>query len=169
MTQSSSLQEFQQRLAQRLRNASSDGAAVQRIGVQAGEQQWLLRLEDAGEVMPVPDISSVPLTCPWFLGLTNIRGNLAGVIDFSTFLGKAPTVRAPECRLVLIAERFGAHCGLLVARVMGLRNMEQLQALGGRDERPWVGARYRDRNGSDWFELKIDTLVACDDFLRVGL
>jgi len=169
MTSRGSLQEFQQQLAQRLRGASNVSPALQRIGVQAGEHQWLIRLQDTGAVMPVSEISSVPLTRPWFLGLANIRGNLASVIDFGAFMGKGPTVRTPECRLVLIAEHFGVHCGLLVARIMGLQNLEQLHVGEGGDERAWVGTLYRDRNGSSWFELKIDALVAHDDFLRVGL
>ncbi|MBI2319184.1 MAG: hypothetical protein HYU75_19850 [Betaproteobacteria bacterium] len=94
---------------------------------------------------------------------------LAAVIDFGAFAGGEQTARTPECRLVLLAERFGAHCGLLVSRISGLRNLDQLLALEDRDERPWAGARYRDGDGCIWSELNAGALVAHDDFLRVGL
>lgn len=169
MTKSASLQEFQQRLTHRLHGAASGSPASLRIGLQAGPRRWLLRLDDAGEILPLPELSSVPLTRAWFLGLANIRGNLAAVIDFSAFMGEAPIARAPECRVVLLAERFGVHCGLLVSRISGLRALEQLVADGLGDECAWAGARYRDPEGSTWNELKIDALVAHEDFLQVGV
>lgn len=169
MSKSGSLREFQQRLTQRLSEASSVSTASARLGVKAGSRHWLLRLDDAGEVLSVPEIASVPLTCPWFLGLANIRGNLAGVVDFAAFMGESQVLRTPESRLVLIAERYGAQSGLLVSRVAGLRSLEQFQQGTGGGERPWVGANYLDRDGSIWHELNIDALVAHDDFLRVGV
>lgn len=169
MAKSGSLREFQQQLTQRLSEASKVSTASARLGVQAGSRQWLLKLDDAGEVLSVPEIASVPLTCSWFLGLANIRGNLAGVVDFAAFMGESRVARNPESRLVLIAERYGAQSGLLVSRVAGLRSLEQFQEDSGGRERPWVGARFRDRDGSTWHELNIDALVAHDDFLRVGV
>jgi twitching motility protein PilI len=46
------------------------------------------------------EISSVPLTKPWYLGLANIRGVLASVVDFGAFISGEPTARTPDCRLV---------------------------------------------------------------------
>ena len=169
MSKTGSLREFQQQLTQRLSEASGAASASTRLGVQAGSRQWLLKLDDAGEVLSVPEMTSVPLTHSWFIGLANIRGNLAGVVDFSAFMGEAPAPRTPESRLVLIAERFGAYSSLLVSRVAGLRNLEQFQQGAGGSERPWVGAQYRDPDGGIWHELNIDALVAHDDFLRVGV
>lgn len=166
---SSGLQEFQHRLTQRLQGAASASAASLRIALHAGPRRWLLKLEDAGEIQPLPELSGVPLARAWFLGLANIRGSLAGVVDFSAFMGGEPTSRTPECRLVLLAERFGAHCGLLVSRVSGLRNLGEFLALEEREECPWAGPRYRDGDGCLWSELNAGALVAHDDFLRVGL
>ena len=169
MSKTGSLREFQQRLTQRLSEASSASSASVRLGVQTNSRQWLIRLDDAGEVLPVPAIASVALTQAWFVGLANIRGNLAGVVDFAAFMGEAPVARTSECRLVLIAERFGVHSGLLVSRVAGLRNLEQFQEVAGGGERPWVGALYRDSDAGSWNELNIEALVAHDDFLRAGV
>src|SRR5262249_41629797 len=92
-----SLREFQQALAQRLREAQTEAEPTSRLGVQAGSGNWLLKLDDAGEMLPLPEISGVPLTRPWYLGLANIRGVLASVVDFAAFAGGEPTARTPEC------------------------------------------------------------------------
>ena len=171
-----SLREFQQALAARLAAAGAETAPHARLGVQAGGRLWLIRLDEAGEVLPLPAVTPVPLTRPWFLGLANIRGNLACVVDFAGFMGEPPTERLPDRRLVLVAERFDAHSGLVVARMMGLRNIHQLEAEdsgvdaeeGGAD-RPWIRGAFRDPEGRRWYELDIGLLVAHGDFLRAGL
>lgn len=169
MARHTSLRDFQQALAARLAEAGTETAPHARLGVQAGGRLWLIRLDDAGEVLPLPDVTPVPLTRPWFLGLANIRGNLAGVVDFAGFMGEPRTERTSACRLVLVAERFGAHCGLLVTRLMGLRNIHLFQAEEGGVDRPWIRGVFRDAEGTRWFELDLGALAAHGDFLNVSL
>jgi twitching motility protein PilI len=163
-----SLRDFQQGLVKRLREAQTEAEPTSRLGMQAGARNWLLKLEDAGEMLSLPEISSVPLTKPWYLGLANIRGVLASVVDFSAFMGGEPTVRTPDSRLLLIADRFDSHSGLLISRMFGLRNVQKLDASGEAPDRPWVGAGYRDGEGRVWHELNIGALAAHDDFLHVS-
>jgi twitching motility protein PilI len=164
-----SLREFQQALAAKLAEAGAETAPHARLGVQAGGRLWLIRLNDAGEVLPLPAVTPVPLTRQWFLGLANIRGNLAGVVDFAGFMGEPPTKLSPDCRLVLVAERFAAHSGLVVARLLGLRNIRELVAEEGGADRPWIRGAFRDAEGKRWFELDVEALVAHGDFLQAGL
>src|SRR5437773_5240649 len=77
MAKQISLREFQQGLAQRLREAQTEAEPTSRLGVLAGSTNWLLKLDDAGEMLPLPEFSGVPLTKTWYLGLANIRGVLA--------------------------------------------------------------------------------------------
>jgi twitching motility protein PilI len=168
MAKQLSLREFQQGLAQRLRDAQSEAEPTSRLGVQAGDRSWLFKLDDAGEMLPLPEISAVPLTQHWYLGLANIRGVLSSVVDFAAFMGGEATVRTPDCRLLLIADRFQSFSGLVISRMMGLRNLQNLQIVDTTPDRPWVGAAYRDGEGRVWHELNISALAVHDDFLRVG-
>ena len=169
MAKQISLREFQQGLAQRLREAQAEAEPTSRLGVQAGSGSWLLRLDDAGEMLPLPEISIVPLTRPWYLGLANIRGVLSSVVDFSAFAGGDTTARTPDCRLLLIAERFQSFSGLVISRMLGLKNVQSMQAVQEGSTRPWIAGAFRDDDGRLWHELDIGALVAHEDFLHVGV
>jgi twitching motility protein PilI len=163
-----SLRDYQRELAERLRNADSARAAS-KLGVQVGEQSWLIDLAEAGEVMPLPPITPVPLTRPWFRGVANVRGNLYSVVDFAEFLGAGASRGGEQQRLVLLGERFRSAAGLLVDRSLGLRNPAQLREREpARGTANWVRAEYEDEAGARWNELDVGALVRDAAFLAVG-
>jgi twitching motility protein PilI len=164
-----SLREFQQDLVERLKGAADQASSGTRLGVQAGGVNLLLRLDEAGEVLPVPAVTSVPLTKPWFQGLANIRGNLHGVIDFALFMGGDPTPRSTDARIMLVAERYKVNVALLISRMAGLRNVQQLTPETSTPVAPWIAASFRDAEGLLWQELAAGELVRHADFLQAGI
>ncbi len=173
-----SLRQFQQDLAQRLSSAKDAPASAARLGVQCGTGYWLIGLEDAGEIVPVPALTSVPLTKPWFMGMANIRGGLFSVVDFSAFSGHEATARSTENRLVLAGSRFGINAALLVSRMLGLRNPNEFQEVaGGIETVPWAGQMWHEGGGANetrlqiraWRELKFEHLIEDPGFLNVGV
>lgn len=167
MAAKTSLRDYQRELAARLRSAEA-GRTVSKLGLQVGEEAWLVDLADAGEVLPVPAITPVPLTRPWFKGVANIRGNLYSVVDLPAFLGRRPVALGDQSRLLLLGERFRLGAALLVDRSLGLRNPAQLQPAEG-EAVPWARAQYADGNGRQWKELDLPQLVQHSDFLSVGI
>lgn len=180
-----SLRQFQQELAQRLSSAKTEQTAAARLGVQCGSQNWLVALDDAGEVLAVPEVLSVPLTKPWYAGVANIRGGLFSVVDFSAYAGGEPTVRGSDARLILAGPRFGINAALLVSRMLGLRNARDLQARHDGDEcesnAAWFGPVWHETlpaaaGAADaapqvrlWRELKMEHLLDAPEFLNVGV
>ena len=163
-----SLRDYQRDLAARLQGAGSVQVAS-KLGVQAGGQRWLVDLRDAGEVIPVPAVTPVPLTRPWFRGVASIRGNLVSVVDFGAFLGLGATAPGEQSRLLLLNERFRMGCALLVERSLGLRGEEQLSARARAEGRaPWLRAEYDDAQGEHWRELDLAQLVQDLEFLSVA-
>jgi twitching motility protein PilI len=162
------LKEFQEGLARRLRDASEVESSA-RLGLESGGQRYLLRLEEAGEVLPLPALYPVPLTRSWFLGLTNVRGNLVAVVDLAGFAGGAATAQGAGARLVLFAERFGARSSLLAARMLGLKNLAAFEPCDRGTAPPWVRACYTEKNASSvvWRELDMGGLIANESFLQV--
>lgn len=168
MAEKTSLRDYQRELAERLRGGK-ENRSTSKLAVRVGAENWMVDLADAGEIIPVPRITQVPLTLPWFRGITNIRGNLYSVVDFSAFLGGAPASITDQSRLLLIGERFRTGSALLIDRSLGLRNPAQLQERpNGNAARPWVRAEFTDPEGGSWKELDISKLVQHPEFLGVA-
>ena len=163
-----SLRDYQRDLTARLSSAEA-GRVSSKLALQVGSEGWLIELVDAGEIIPVPPITPVPLTRPWFKGVVNVRGNLHNVVDFSAFLGGPPVQVNEASRLVLLAEGLLMRSGLLVERSLGLRDMAELTLEGEATiGTPWVRAQYADKQGKRWKELDVRQLVQHAAFLSVG-
>ena len=170
------LRTFQRELATRLASKTAAQVEQSRLGLACAGAQWLIRLSDAGEVVAVPPIAPVPLTKSWYLGIANIRGNLYGVIDFAGFLAKPPGAAATisgtsPVRLVLFGPRVGElRAGLVVQRVLGLRNLAELTPCDPEENAPrWYGPRWTDPALGVWQEIDLALLAQDPAFLQVGL
>jgi twitching motility protein PilI len=168
------LRAFQQELATRLAAKTAAQVEQSRLGIACAGERWLIRLADAGEVIAVPQTAVVPLTKPWYLGVANIRGNLYGVVDFAGFLGHPLEPIAPgtsQTRLVLFGPRVGElRAGLIVHRVLGLRNLAELSKSEPPAGAPaWYGARWTETGGTVWQEIDLARLAQDAAFLQVGL
>ncbi|MDR3221012.1 MAG: chemotaxis protein CheW [Candidatus Accumulibacter sp.] len=169
MVRKSSLREFQAHLASRL-SGSGDQRAAGLLGFQSGADYWLTELPDSGEIIPLPPLTDVPLTQPWFVGIVNIRGNLYAVTDFSAFRQKEATLRNASSRLLLIGTRHGNNAALLVTRILGLRNIDDLTPAAANPEAPpWASDAYTDREGDRWRMLDVKRLFLDDTFMDIGI
>ncbi|MES2129675.1 MAG: chemotaxis protein CheW [Pseudomonadota bacterium] len=154
------LRQYQLQLLERMQAAKTNaGTRVAQLGVQTGAGRMLLDLTQAGEIVPVAPLTAVPLTQPWFRGLSNIRGNLVGIIDLALYLGEGETALGPEARIVTFAAPLGFNCALLVGRVYGLRFAADMER---------VDAHLRDEAGNEWAPLDLAALVKEPRFLHVG-
>ena len=169
MARKTSLREFQQNVAQRLRDLSARKTIASKLGFQVGEDNWLVNLADVSEVITVPQCALVPMTQSWFRGISNVRGRLYSVVDFSAFQGFVPIGTSEESRVVLINEKLIEGSGLIVNRMLGLRNADQLTVQPEMDSsRPWVKAILTDDGGMRWKELDLSVLTRQPKFLQVG-
>lgn len=165
------LREFHQSVVAKLQALSKGGEAApsSKLGLQVGERYWLVELSDIGEVIPPPELTHVPFAQPWLAGVTNVRGNLYSVVDFSAFCGSAPVATGAEKRLVLAHPKFKVNSGLLVNRLLGLHHADQLQPRElPADAAPWVSAAYSDSEGRQWQELNMSALLGDHGFLQAG-
>lgn len=168
MARRSSLREFQERLARRLAEArTADRRGL--LGFQAGSENWLIDLAEAGEILPLPPLAPVPLTQPWYRGVANVRGTLYGIVDLACFHGQAPTPVGGRSRLLLAGTRLGIHCALLVTASAGLRSADDFETDLEGDARPWAGKRLRDAQGHAWLQLDAARLLTAPRFLDASV
>ncbi|CAG0993286.1 Chemotaxis protein CheW [Burkholderiales bacterium] len=164
------LRTFQQELATRLASKTAAQVESSRLGLSCGGDRWLVRLADAGEVVAMPPVTPVPHTRPWHMGIANVRGNLYSVIDFARFIGREPEGAAGHARLVLFGPRAGdLHVGIVVERVLGLRNLAELAPSGTAAGAPaWYAQCWMDADGRAWQEIDLSRLARDDAFLQIG-
>jgi twitching motility protein PilI len=158
------LRQYQEELLERMQAArTGSGARTHQLGVEIGGERYLLDLLEAGEIVPVPALTGVPLTQPWYLGLANIRGSLVGVVDLARIFGLqdgAPAVSGSAGRLVTFSPSLGMPCGFLATRVHGLRQAADMTPQDG---------RLIDADGNAWTPLALAALAQDERFLQVGL
>lgn len=166
------LREFQAQLVERMQAARTGASPyASQLGVLIGQRYCLLNLQEAGEIISVGAITKVPLTHDWFLGLTNVRGSLVSVIDLARFQGQGATPVDRESRIVVFAPGLSFNSGILVSRVLGLRNIAdmRLQAAEAETVASWAPRQYVDRDSQVWTELDLSLIVQDAQFLHVGL
>jgi twitching motility protein PilI len=178
MAKREALRELQSRLAERLQAARSETRAASWLAVECAGAGLLLPLATAGEIFPAGTLLPVPHTQPWFLGVANLRGGLHGVVDLAAFLGLraplAPDALREQARLLAFNPSLGSHCAVLIDRLAGLRNRQQLQpdtpeAADGPPRPAFAaGGRWRDADGRVWQEIDLAALARHELFLAIA-
>jgi twitching motility protein PilI len=164
MSKRFNLREFQQSVLDRLQaQMASGGGRVSTLGVQVGEEFWLVDMSDINEVMPLPPLTAVPLTKSWFCGVANVRGNLFSIVDYAVYAGGAATPREGQSRVLLAGQKYAFNAGLLVSRVLGMRNATEWQSSERDGE-----TRLLDGNGQEWRKLDMAQLLQQPEFLQIG-
>lgn len=170
MANKQALRELQTRLAERLQAARTEPLAKSWLAVECSSRGFLFPLRDAGEIFAVAPLVPVPHSHRWFLGVSNLRGHLHGVVDLAGFLGvKSAEQPRDQARLVGFNQELNINCVLLVDRLSGLRSEDELvrDADDGAVRPAFAGARFRDASSRVWQELNLAELAGDETFLRI--
>ena len=175
MANREALRQLQSRLAQRLQAARTEARVASWLAVECAGLGLLVALPTAGEIFPFGNVVPVPHTQAWFVGVANLRGGIHGVIDTAAFFGLRPTMSASDAvreqaRLLALNANLGSHCALLIEKLAGLRNAEQLTAVAADEgpRPPFAGPRWRDADGRVWQEIDLQALALYDQFLAIA-
>lgn len=163
MSKRFNLREFQQQVLDRLQGQAGGNTNQSALGIQLGQEHWLVDMTDISEVMPLPALTPVPLTKDWYCGIANVRGYLYSIVDLNAYTRQQATVRDAHNRVMLLGQRYAFNVGLLVSRVLGLRNTEGWQKSVQNDS-----ISYRDPDGQVWHQLNIRKLLSQPEFLQIG-
>jgi purine-binding chemotaxis protein CheW len=75
----------------------------------------------------VSDITPVPNTVPWVLGVLNLHGAIVSVVDLRSFFGMPPQSITPRTRLLVLTKR-DMSIGMVVDGVTEMRTLDGDQA-----------------------------------------
>ena len=173
MANKEALRELQSRLAEKLKAARTQERGKSWLAVECGGHGFLFPLQEAGEIFPFAPAMPVPYTSRWFMGVANLRGRLHGVVDLAGFLGirgGSTEQGRDQSWFVAFNSTLNINCAVMVDRLSGLRNLEQLtpQADDGQTRPAFVGVHYRDENHRLWRELNLAALANESAFLKIA-
>jgi len=142
------------------------------IGFRIGEIQLVSAVGDVNEILHFPQLTSIPGTKSWVIGMANIRGTLIPIIDLNGYLGKKLTIINSKSR-VLIIHNSDLRAGLLVDQVMGLRHFydnEKTQQKPAVDKalNRYLSVEYLKDNGN-WYVFSMKMLAENPEFLQVSI
>ncbi len=175
MANREALRDLQTRLASRLQAARAGAVTASWLAVTAGGVDYLFPLSQAGEIFPLANVQLVPYTQAWFLGVTNLRGGLYGVVDLALFISTGVKLARTEQSLTESSVvTFGAtlelNCALMVDSLCGLRKPEAFasSSLPPSGSPEYFGNRFTDPEGIPWQEIKLQSLSQHPEFLSIS-
>ena len=114
------------------------------IGFRIGDEQFVASRNEVREVLMLPDeITRVPGSKRWMLGVANLRGHLSPLTDLKLLLGSGRTPLKRMSRVISVNHR-EVPAGLVVDEVLGFR-------------------RFMDNEYTDQWP---ETVVRCDRYIR---
>ena len=164
MSKRFNLREFQQGLLDRMQVQVESGNKVATLGIIVGQESWLVDMADISEVLAVPELTVVPLTKHWYSGVANVRGNIYSIADLGAYMDCGLTAHDAQSRVLLIGQKYNFNTGLLVSKVLGLRNSTDWQS----SEEDGV-VFYHDSTGQQWKKLDIGQLIQQPEFIQIGV
>jgi len=150
--------------------------SVSWLAVRSGGSNYLLPLGQAGEIVPLTLVQTVPYSKPWFRGVLNVRGNLFGVVDLAEFNaangGARPVGGLPsqDASVVTLNAQLEVNCALRVDSLSGLRGADAFAGSepAGADAPAYYGNCFVDSEGGRWQEINLRALSRFAPFLSIG-
>ena len=124
------------------------------------------------EIVPAQEVARLPLTQPWVIGMTNIRGEIYTLVDFSAFIGRKPIRVNPKCHFLLLPDPVLKSALVLDSRIrlrtfsVDLQNETRAWPDSGLD--PYLERVIID-DDEKWGVLDIMALCDAPEFQRIGV
>ena len=165
-----SIEEYQHTLTEQIQSAGKGDTSSTVLGVAVGEDRYLIPMTEVSEVIQIPKLAHVPLTQPWFLGLSNVRGNLYGITELGVYLRGNPTAFNLKSRILLASPGNKMFGGFIVNSMLGIRSLSEFTPVKSAKKKLPKGviANYKDTEGRLWRELSLHELIRDEKFLQIA-
>lgn len=163
------LRQYQEDILARLQSVvANKEESSSRLGITVGKYNLLINLSDISEVSPISELHTVPLTASWFLGVSNVRGNLYGISDLAQLTNQPAISKSASSRVLLVNQEIVPQVGLLIDRLVGLRTFDQFKIKKSKKvASPWFKPYiYTDADGMQWYEFDCYALMSSKEFMQ---
>ncbi|MBX9401904.1 chemotaxis protein CheW [Lysobacter sp. BMK333-48F3] len=113
------------------------------VGYRIGTRRLASTFSEVVEILSLPQLTHVPGSQPWMLGLANVRGSLLPIVDLKQFLEGERTV-LHESQRVLLVRQPGGDVAVLIDELYGQRSFNETQQVAVEDvaEQGFADGRY---------------------------
>lgn len=130
-------------------------------------------LGEVAEVLSVTDMTAIPLSKPWMLGISNIRGRLLPVTHLGNFLGLKNSTQRLQDQKILVIDKPKIFTGLLVDQILGIHTFSQRQyeAVGLPEDsplEPYTHGRFR-QDQQEWYIFMPSLLTEDSRYLEAAM
>lgn len=141
------------------------------IAYRLGDAFLVSDISEINEILMFPQITAVPGTKAWMLGIANVRGNLVTVVHLRGFLEGEP-FRVNERTRVLVVRLASGSVGLVVDEVLGQRsfveeNMRDIEVYADSPVSRFLESEYR-QGQSSWGVFSMNALMRAADFMQAA-
>jgi len=142
------------------------------VAFRVGLNSLVTPLGEVVEILDFPELSMVPNTQHWMLGIANIRGKILPVVDLNGYLCGTLTQVTGKTRLLVI-DYNGVFSGVVVDEVLGLKHFmdeEIIENDSGVDEflQPYTRHGYS-RGDQTWGLFSLFELADSPQFLQASV
>lgn len=141
------------------------------VGYRIGNRRLASGFDEVLEVLPMPQVTSVPGAQPWMLGVANIRGNLLPIVDLKQFLEGERTV-LHEGQRVLIVRQPGGDVAVTIDEMFGQRSFQEEQTVPAEGLAEGRYAHFVERayrvDESAWGIFSLDRLARTPEFRQAA-
>jgi twitching motility protein PilI len=143
------------------------------IGFRIGQRRLVSSYESVAEILTVPQITPVPGSHPWMLGVANVRSNLLPVVDLKQFLEGARSVLHEGHQKVMVLRQPGGDVAVTIDELYGQRSFmdeQQVEPEGLIDGRyaSFIDRAYRVADDV-WGVFSLDRLVRTPEFRHAAV
>jgi twitching motility protein PilI len=141
------------------------------VGFRIGKIRLAASIDDIVEILTLPDITPVPGSLNWMLGVANVRGTLLPVVDLKQFMTGERTVMHDGQRAIVIKQS-GGNAAVVIDELYGQRafnDMHKSDLLEATDGRyaSFVQQAYT-LNEQNWNVLNVNLLARTPEFRQAS-
>lgn len=116
-------------LAKPLAEAPGEAAVLDVLEFRLAQERYALEARHVREVYPLKDLTPLPCTPPFVLGIVNVRGRILPVIDLKRFFD-LPDEGLTDLHRIILVEGAGLELGLLADAIVDVHSVaaDALQA-----------------------------------------
>lgn len=110
------------RLAQAGEGDRTEGERIEVLQFRLGSERYAFETSFINEVCPLKDLTPMPCTPGFVLGIINFHGQIVSVVDLQKFLNLPGEPDIDRGRVIILQTK-GMEFGIFVDEIIGLRNV----------------------------------------------